>query len=274
MILHRLTANFGCLSHSTLSLTPGLNIIEAPNESGKSTWCAFLCVMLYGLRTGRGRNGLPSDKERYSPWDGSPMSGVIDLTWKDAAVTLRRSSEGTAGPLRSFSAVYTGTNQCVSALTDTDAGETLTGLSAEVFARTAFIGPAGLKVSAGPELEKYIASSMTSGEEGVSYTEAAERLRTWQRRYRYRGQGRLPEQERELFHLEEQQREHPRLTEELSQLEQREQHAAAAYSELTDRLDAVVRRLQRRQHPARFKIGRYRIFAPARRVRRDGRRRV
>ena len=241
MILHRLTANFGCLSHSTLSLTPGLNIIEAPNESGKSTWCAFLRVMLYGLRTGRGRNGLPSDKERYSPWDGSPMSGVIDLTWKDAAVTLRRSSEGSAGPLRSFSAVYTGTNQSVSALTESDVGETLTSLSAEVFARTAFIGSAGLKVGTGPELEKYIAASVTSGEEGVSYTEAAERLRNWQRRYRYRGQGRLPEQERELLRLEKQQREYTRLTGELAQLEQREQHAAAVYSEWTDRLDVSAR---------------------------------
>ena len=88
--------------------------------------------------------------------------------------------------MRAFSAVYTGTNQSVSALTERDAGERLTGLSAEVFRRTAFIGPAGLRVPPGPEMEKYIASSVASGEEGVSYTEAAARLRSWQRRYRYR----------------------------------------------------------------------------------------
>ncbi len=35
MILHTLTATFGCLNNSTLSWE-GLNLIQAPNESGKS----------------------------------------------------------------------------------------------------------------------------------------------------------------------------------------------------------------------------------------------
>jgi uncharacterized protein YhaN len=46
-----MTATFGKLSHETLTLKPGLNIIEAPNEWGKSTWCAFILAMLYGIDT-------------------------------------------------------------------------------------------------------------------------------------------------------------------------------------------------------------------------------
>ena len=46
MILHTLTATFGCLNNSTLELQEGLNLIQAPNESGKSTWLAFLRSML------------------------------------------------------------------------------------------------------------------------------------------------------------------------------------------------------------------------------------
>ena len=46
-----MTATFGKLEHETLTLRPGLNIIEAPNEWGKSTWCAFLIAMLYGIDT-------------------------------------------------------------------------------------------------------------------------------------------------------------------------------------------------------------------------------
>ena len=42
-------ANFGRLSHAALDLQPGLNVITAPNESGKSTWCSFIRNMLYGL---------------------------------------------------------------------------------------------------------------------------------------------------------------------------------------------------------------------------------
>ena len=44
MIIKRMTASFGCLDGKTLELKPGLNVIAAPNESGKSTWCMFLAA--------------------------------------------------------------------------------------------------------------------------------------------------------------------------------------------------------------------------------------
>ena len=62
MILHTLTATFGCLNNNTLELQEGLNLIQAPNESGKSTWLAFLRSMLYGLSTRE--RGLLADKNR------------------------------------------------------------------------------------------------------------------------------------------------------------------------------------------------------------------
>ena len=42
MQIKRLAATFGRLENETLDLEPGLNVIEAPNEAGKSTWTAFL----------------------------------------------------------------------------------------------------------------------------------------------------------------------------------------------------------------------------------------
>ena len=44
----------GRLSHADnreLTLGEGLNIIQAPNEGGKSTWSVFLRAMLYGVNT-------------------------------------------------------------------------------------------------------------------------------------------------------------------------------------------------------------------------------
>ena len=49
MILKRLQASFGKLDGAVLTLQPGLNLLYAPNEGGKSTWCAFLLAMLYGI---------------------------------------------------------------------------------------------------------------------------------------------------------------------------------------------------------------------------------
>ena len=51
MKIYSMTATFGKLEHQTLKLNPGLNVISAGNEWGKSTWCAFLTAMLYGLDT-------------------------------------------------------------------------------------------------------------------------------------------------------------------------------------------------------------------------------
>ena len=82
MRIYKMTATFGKLEHATLELKPGLNVITAPNEWGKSTWCAFLVAMLYGLDTrAKSTKNARADKERYAPWSGSPMAGRIDLHW-------------------------------------------------------------------------------------------------------------------------------------------------------------------------------------------------
>ena len=65
MKIHSMRATFGKLTHDTLTLKPGLNIIEAPNEWGKSTWCAFLVNMLDGMDTkSRTTKDALADKER------------------------------------------------------------------------------------------------------------------------------------------------------------------------------------------------------------------
>ena len=75
MKIYSMTATFGKLSHETLTLQPGLNIIEAPNEWGKSTWCAFLENMLYGIDTReKTTKSALAAKERYAPWSGAPMA--------------------------------------------------------------------------------------------------------------------------------------------------------------------------------------------------------
>ena len=194
-------ANFGVLSRAELQLGPGMNVVQLPNESGKSTWCAFLRIMLYGPAQGRrGKTGERSDRS-YAPWDGTPMSGELELSSGGREITLRRWDLPSGGIMRGFATVYTGTNQSVSALGSADAGELLTGMTLPVFTRTAFIGPTGLAVDQSPELEKKIGSLMTSGEEDTSCSEAAERLRSAQHRIRYRGKGLLPELEAEQDRL-------------------------------------------------------------------------
>ena len=79
MRIYRMRATFGKLEDQVLELQPGMNIIEAPNEWGKSTWCAFLVAMLYGIETrARTTQAALAEKEKYAPWSGSPMEGRMD----------------------------------------------------------------------------------------------------------------------------------------------------------------------------------------------------
>ena len=81
-----LNATFGRLEQHELHLHSGLNLICAPNESGKSTWGSFICAMLYGLST-RDR-GLMADKNRFAPWSGAAMQGRMDILSDGRALTL------------------------------------------------------------------------------------------------------------------------------------------------------------------------------------------
>ena len=207
------TATFGKLQGERLTLEPGLNVITAPNEGGKSTWCAFLKAMFYGIDTrDRDRKSHLADKNRYQPWSGAPMEGEITLEWQGQDITIRRGPRGNV-PFGSFSAVYTGTEEPVPGLTADTCGQMLLGVGREVYERSAFIGQSGtLAIRSAPELEARIAALVSSGDEDVSYSQVERQLKEWlNRRKVNKSVGRIPQ-------LEEEQAELARSTGELSQL--------------------------------------------------------
>ena len=198
MRFRRLDATFGNLERRTLVFSPGLNVVEAPNESGKSTLAAFLRTMLFGLST-RERGAL-ADKNRYLPWSGAPMQGTLELdTEAFGAIVLRRDTARANSPMGRFAATYAGTGNEVAGLSAPDCGETLLGVPREVYERSAFIRQSGLAVEPDAELERRIAALITTGEEDVSYSEAAAALRKQLNARRSNARnGRIPALEREI----------------------------------------------------------------------------
>ena len=203
MRINKLTASFGKLNGDTLELHDGLNVISAPNESGKSTWCAFIRAMLYGVDSSeRAKTGYLPDKSRYAPWSGAPMQGEMEVSVGDKNVTLSRGTKLKTAPMREFSAYYTGTNIPVAGMTGMNAGQMLTGATKEVFRRSAFIEQGQVTVSGSPELEKRIAAIVSTGEEECSFAEADDTLRAWQRKRKYNRRGMLAELEQEMAEKE------------------------------------------------------------------------
>lgn len=168
------------------------------------------------------------------------MEGLIELTHRGEAITLRRTTAQRGAPMGEFSAVYTGTNIPVPGLTASNVGQTLTGVSADVFTRTAFIGQGGVMLSGTPELEKRIAAIVTSGEEDCSYTEADAQLRAWQRKRRHGTRGSLPELEEKIRETEQR----------LQRLHDAEQQRSLLRQEL-EQTDAEIQSLSRSMNDAR-----------------------
>ena len=198
-ILH-LSATFGRLEHQELSLSPGLNVLYAPNETGKSTWGTFIRTMLYGLST-RERGPL-ADKNRFAPWNGSAMQGRMDVSTAEGAYTLLRDTKRASSPMGEFSCAYTGTATPVAGVTAQNAGDTLLGVPREVFERSAFIGQNALVVDQDAELERRIAALITTGEEDTSYSQSYERLKKQLNRRKHNKTGLIPALEREIDDLQ------------------------------------------------------------------------
>ena len=202
MIFHQLSAVFGSLQHSRLSLQKGLNVIEAPNEAGKSTWCAFLRAMLYGINTReRDSKTALADKNRYLPWNGAPMEGELLLTAGGRELIIRRSSK--SAPFDTCT-VTDPSGETVPGLTGDTVGQALLGVGREVFERSAFLKQGGSALGGSDELERRIAALISSGEETVGAGQAHGKLGEWLRRRKHNKTGLIPKLEEEAGQLDEQ----------------------------------------------------------------------
>lgn len=216
-LLHA-NATYGKLDHARLDLQPGLNVICAPNEGGKSTWCRFLLAMFYGLNT-RQRGDL-ADKNRFQPWSGSLMQGKLELSVGDKELTLSRRTQRPDAPLGVFSCTYSGTDTPVPGLDAARCGETLLGVPQSVYQRCAFIPSGSLAIDADADLERRISALISTGDEKVSFSQVESRLKKQLRQRKYNRSGSIPLLEAEIAGLRAAQQEAQTLTGQLENLQQ------------------------------------------------------
>ena len=203
MRIYKMIATFGKLEHETLTLEPGLNVIEAPNEWGKSTWCAFLVTMLYGLDTrAKTTKTALADKEKYAPWSGSPMSGRIDLRWNGRDITIERASRGRT-PMGLFRAYETDSGLAIPELTAANCGQMLLGVEESVFRRTGFIRQSDMPVTQDDALRRRLNALVTTGDESGEGDRLAAELKELKNKCRYNRSGLLPQAEAQRKELEE-----------------------------------------------------------------------
>ena len=202
MRIYSMRATFGKLEQATLTLEPGLNVIQAPNEWGKSTWCAFLIAMLYGIdsRAKSTRSQL-ADKERFRPWSGSPMEGSIELSWKGRDITIQRWTRGRI-PMGEFRAFETASGLEIPELDSENCGRLLLGVEKEVFTRAGFLRFSDLPVTEDEQLRRRLNALVTTGDESGSGQLLEQKLKEIKNRCRYNRSGLIPQARQQKEQLE------------------------------------------------------------------------
>lgn len=199
-----MTATFGKLDGASIRLNEGLNVICAPNEWGKSTWCAFLTAMFYGIDTReRSSQDRIAEKEKYSPWSGKPMEGSVRMIFEGKDITIQRRTRGKV-PMGEFLAYETLTGLVIPGLTGENCGKLLLGVERSVFTRTGFIRFSDLPVQQDEALRRRLNALVTTGDESGSAELLGRKLRELKNRCRYNRTGLIPEAQGKIRELESQ----------------------------------------------------------------------
>ena len=234
MKILRMTATFGCLDGAVLELGAGCNVRILPNESGKSTWAAFLTAMFYGIdTTQRAAKGRLPEKTRWQPWNGKPMTGLVELEYNGRQIVLQRTSRK-GRPIGEFRAYDRETGLELPELTGENCGLYFFGVERSVFQRSAFLSGEELAVTNDETLAQRLENLATAGEMQDNYGQAAAALKLWRNRCRYHQNGLIPEKEAKLRQVE-------GTLSLLEELRQQRQAAVAARDQYRQEADAMER---------------------------------
>ncbi len=167
--------SFGGLKNFTLNFEDGFNCIYGQNESGKTTVMSFIKMMFYGNDKGSSQISKNSRK-KYTPWDGSAMSGSIEFELDGRCFKLEREFRSSNSTDKvSLTNLSLGEKE----LCEPNIGENLFGLTASAFERSLFIGQLGFPESnpnAESEINARLSNMVSTGDETISLEKVTARL--------------------------------------------------------------------------------------------------
>jgi len=154
---------FGGLVDYELLLTDGLCYLYGENETGKSTICAFISAMLYGLQG----KGASDERKRYMPWSGRAMGGSMHFTADGKGYLLKRAFGKTAKGDKCH--LYDAATWQELPLPVGSIGEHFLGVGAEGFRKTLYISQmgAGFTKSNEDEILSRLSNLEQTGEEDI-----------------------------------------------------------------------------------------------------------
>lgn len=224
--------NFGVLCGQTINFSGGLNAFCLENGQGKSTLCAFLKCMLYGLSDSRRRDLSDNERKHYMPWQGGTFGGSLTLRFEGQIYRIARSFG--ARPAEDRLEVYNEQTGELTRALGTCPGETMLGMDAQGFASCALFSERAFSLLVENESILSLLGSEENEKSG-SLAAALSRLESERKLYEKRGgHGLVAETDGEISRLTERQASLMQTAEALPQKEAEFLRAKAELSALTE----------------------------------------
>ena len=164
---------FGCLSDVVLTPASGVNLLEAPNEAGKSTLAAFIKFVLYGFSSTRSQSIAENEKKLYMPWNGTRASGSLVVVCPSGSVRVERTYD--LPSKEHVEIVNLQTRKPV--FQSLVPGEVLFGAPEELFVKSAYFRQLFQSKNGDDALAEQVQNILFSADERISAEKAQKRLR-------------------------------------------------------------------------------------------------
>ncbi len=164
--------SFGKLKNAVITASKGINILSAPNESGKSTLAAFIKFVFYGFAGGRTKSLQENERKLYTPWDSEVSEGSIHILADGERYTVHRRCLPSGKEVCEIINRATGKPEFSGSV----AGEVFFGVNESVFARSLFFKQLTLPQSEDGVIAERLRNIAISADEEVGTQKALKRL--------------------------------------------------------------------------------------------------
>lgn len=178
---------FGKLSNVNINFTDGINLLQQSNGFGKSTLCAFVRAMLYGLnysyKTVEGVRA--NDVTKYMPWNSTQKFGGSMQIYHEGKTYRIERFFGNTARTESVQVVDLSTGK---QLDIANVGEYFLGLTVESYHRSTYLPQEYVEIASNENFDAKLANLVQDSTQ--NYDDIQAKLRNYKKTFRYeRGNG-------------------------------------------------------------------------------------
>ncbi len=228
--------SFGKLKNAVVTAESGINVLSAPNESGKTTLASFIKFVFYGFVGARMQMLTDNERKLYTPWDSEVCEGSVYITADGEKYIVTRRCPPSGKEVFDVTNRATGKSEFAGLVP----GEVFFGVGEDVFSRTLFFRQLTLPQSKDELLADRLRNIAISADEQVGTKKAISRLSEAKNELKGKlGSGLLPKAQKERDELVEAITASSDMRREIVRLETEMKKRAATISESEKKLELL-----------------------------------